>query len=44
MKIIANNEKACHDILPVTDTHPIIGGNAPDTPPITTFCTEVLFS
>ena len=36
-KITAKRNIAPGSMVPVTEVHPITGGNAPETPPITTF-------
>ena len=38
IKTIKNSNIGSNEMEGVTDTHPIIGGNAPAAPPITIFC------
>ena len=44
MKISRNSEIEARLMSPVTAAQPIIGGNAPDAPPITMFCGVRRFS
>ncbi len=42
--MIKNNKKLSILTVPVVTAHPIIGGKAPEAPPITIFCGVIRFN